>query len=148
MKGIDHLDARPGHRRRRLQARARQGHPDRRLRLDAERHVDRLRRARLRLRQACKAAKYIAAARAEGARSSSIGGPPVPSITNYTNCFVKAAKTHGLDVVGKQDNVKDTAATAQPIVADLLTKNPDRQAIWTLQRPERARRGRRRELGR
>ena len=54
-----------------------------------------------------------------------IGGPPVPSITNYTNCFVKAAKTDGLNVVGKQYNVKDTAATAQPIVQDLLTKYPD-----------------------
>ena len=30
----------------------------------------------------------------------------------------------------KAHNTKDTAATAQPIVADLLTKNPDVRAIW------------------
>src|SRR5205823_14835368 len=59
-----------------------------------------------------------------------IGGPPVPAITNYTNCFLKAAKTDGLSIVGKQYNVKDTAATAQPIVQDLLTKHPDVNAIW------------------
>ena len=64
-----------------------------------------------------------------------IGGPPVPAITNYTNCFVKAAKTAGLQVVGKQNNVKDTAATAQPIVQDLLTKNPDVNAIWCYNDP-------------
>ena len=64
-----------------------------------------------------------------------IGGPPVPSITNYTNCFVKAAKTAGLKIVGKQNNVKDTAATAQPIVQDLRTKHPDVNAIWCYNDP-------------
>jgi ribose transport system substrate-binding protein len=81
-----------------------------------------------------KAAKYIAALVPKG-KVLVIGGPPVPSITNYTNCFVKAAKSVGLTVAGKQDNVKDTAATAQPIVADLLTKNPDVNAIWTYNDP-------------
>ena len=38
-------------------------------------------------------------------------------------------------VVGKQNNVKDTAATAQPIVQDLLTKNPDVNAIWCYNDP-------------
>ena len=64
-----------------------------------------------------------------------IGGPPVPAITNYTNCFVSAAKAAGLNVVGKQYNTKDTAATAQPIVQDLLTKNPDVNAIWCYNDP-------------
>ena len=48
-QGPDHLDARRRRRGRRLQARARQGHPGHRLRLDLQRHLDRLRRARLSL---------------------------------------------------------------------------------------------------
>jgi ribose transport system substrate-binding protein len=81
-----------------------------------------------------KAATYIAARVPKG-KVLVIGGPPVPSITNYTNCFVKAAKKAGLQVVGKQNNVKDTAATAQPIVQDLLTKHPDVNAIWCYNDP-------------
>ena len=48
-EGDHHLDAGSGHGRRRVQARARREHPDRRLRVDLERHLDRLRRARVRL---------------------------------------------------------------------------------------------------
>jgi ribose transport system substrate-binding protein len=81
-----------------------------------------------------KAAVYIAK-RVPNGKVIVIGGPPVPSITNYTNCFVKAAKAAGLNIVGKQNNVKDTAATAQPIVQDLLTKNPDVNAIWCYNDP-------------
>ena len=81
-----------------------------------------------------KAAAYIAKRVPKG-KVLAIGGPPVPSITNYTNCFVKAAKAAGLQVVGKQNNVKDTAATAQPIVQDLLTKHPDVNAIWCYNDP-------------
>ena len=93
-----------------------------------------LRRARLRLRPGHKAAAYIAKRVPKG-KVLVIGGPPVPSITNYTNCFVKAAKKAGLQVVGKQNNVKDTAATAQPIVQDLMTKHPDVNAIWCYNDP-------------
>jgi ribose transport system substrate-binding protein len=82
-----------------------------------------------------KAADYIAKRVDKGAKVLAIGGPPVPSIVNYTNCFVKAAKAKGLVVADKQDNVKDTAATAQPIVQDMLTKNPDVAAIWAYNDP-------------
>ncbi len=81
-----------------------------------------------------KAAAYISKRVPKG-KVLVIGGPPVPSITNYTNCFVKAAKKAGLQVVGKQNNVKDTAATAQPIVQDLMTKHPDVNAIWCYNDP-------------
>jgi ribose transport system substrate-binding protein len=81
-----------------------------------------------------KAADYIAK-RIKGAKVLVIGGPPVPSIVNYTNCFQKAAKAKGLQVLERQDNVKDTAATAQPIVQDMLTKHPDTQAIWCYNDP-------------
>jgi ribose transport system substrate-binding protein len=70
------------------------------------------------------------ARRAPHAKVIVIGGPPVPSITLETQCFVKAAKAAGLKVVAKQDNLKDQAAAAQSIVQDLLTKHPDTQAIW------------------
>jgi ribose transport system substrate-binding protein len=80
------------------------------------------------------AADYIAK-RVPGGKVLVIGGPPVPAITNYTNCFVKGAAKDGLKVVGKQYNTKDTAATAQPIVQDLLTKNPDVNAIWCYNDP-------------
>jgi ribose transport system substrate-binding protein len=81
-----------------------------------------------------KAAAYIAKRVPKG-KVLVIGGPPVPSIVNYTNCFVKAAKAKGLVVGDKQDNVKDTAATAQPIVQDMLTKHPDTDAIWCYNDP-------------
>jgi ribose transport system substrate-binding protein len=82
-----------------------------------------------------KAAGYIAKRVPKGAKVLAIGGPPVPSIVNYTNCFVKSAKAAGLVVADKQDNVKDTAATAQPIVQDMLTKHPDAAAIWCYNDP-------------
>ena len=59
-----------------------------------------------------------------------IGGPPVPSIQAYERCFAENAETNGLTIVATAHNTHDTAATAQPIVADLLTKHHDVDAIW------------------
>jgi ribose transport system substrate-binding protein len=73
--------------------------------------------------------KYIRQAK-PGAKVLQIGGPPVPSIQAYERCFAANAKTNGLTIVGTAHNVKDTAATAQPIVADLLIKHRDVDAIW------------------
>ena len=81
-----------------------------------------------------KSAKYISS-RIPKAKVLVVGGPPVPSITNYTNCFIKAAKAQGLVVQEVQYNVNDTAATAQPIVQSMLTKYPDTQAIWCYNDP-------------
>ena len=81
-----------------------------------------------------KAATYISS-RIPKAKVLVVGGPPVPSITNYTNCFIKAAKAQGLTVEEVQKNVNDTAATAQPIVQSMLTKYPDTQAIWCYNDP-------------
>ena len=81
-----------------------------------------------------KAATYISS-RIPKAKVLVVGGPPVPSITNYTNCFIKAAKAQGLVVQEVQYNVNDTAATAQPIVQSMLTKYPDTQAIWCYNDP-------------
>jgi len=80
------------------------------------------------------AADYIAKRVPKG-KVLVIGGPPVPAITNYTNCFVSGAKADGLNIVGEQYNTNDTAATAQPIVQALLTKNPDVNAIWCYNDP-------------
>ena len=74
-------------------------------------------------------AKYIADHRPR-AKVLEIGGPPVPSIQAYERCFEDTAKEHGLTIVGTAHNTKDSAATAEPIVADLLTKHRDVDAIW------------------
>jgi ribose transport system substrate-binding protein len=76
-----------------------------------------------------KLTQYIAAER-PGAKVLEIGGPPVPSIQAYERCFAENAKKNGLAIVGSVHNTKDTAGTAQPIVADLLTKNREVDAIW------------------
>jgi ribose transport system substrate-binding protein len=73
--------------------------------------------------------KYIAEEKPD-AKVLEIGGPPVPSIQAYERCFAENARKNGLTIVGTAHNVKDAASTAQPIVADLLTKNPDVDAIW------------------
>jgi ribose transport system substrate-binding protein len=74
-------------------------------------------------------AQYIAEEK-PGAKVLEIGGPPVPSIQAYETCFAENAESSGLEIVATAHNTKDTAATAQPIVADLLTKHPDVDAIW------------------
>ena len=73
--------------------------------------------------------EYIAEEKPNG-KVLEIGGPPVPSIQAYERCFAENAKRNGLTIVGTAHNSRDTAATAQPIVADLLTKNDDVDAIW------------------
>ena len=74
-------------------------------------------------------ARYIAD-RKPGGEVLEVGGPPVPSIQAYEKCFAENAKKNGLTIAGEAHNTKDTAATAQPLVADLLTKTPDVDAIW------------------
>jgi ribose transport system substrate-binding protein len=74
-------------------------------------------------------ARYIADAK-PGAEVLEVGGPPVPSIQAYEKCFADNAKKRGLTIAGEAHNTKDTAATAEPLVADLLTKTPDVDAIW------------------
>jgi ribose transport system substrate-binding protein len=74
-------------------------------------------------------AHYIAQEK-PGAKVLEIGGPPVPSIQAYERCFADNAEKNGLTIVAEAHNTKDTAATAQPIVADLLTKHRDVDAIW------------------
>ena len=65
-----------------------------------------------------------------GAKVLEIGGPPVPSIQAYERCFAENAAKQHLTIVGRAHNTRDTAATAQPLVADLLTKHRDVDAIW------------------
>jgi ribose transport system substrate-binding protein len=75
------------------------------------------------------AAEYIAK-RVPGAKTLVIGGPPVGAITQYTKCFVEAAKKSGLDVIGEKKNTSDTAAGSQPVAAAMINENPDVQAMW------------------
>lgn len=74
-------------------------------------------------------AEYIAEA-APGAKVIIIEGPPAPAIIQETECFEKAAKAAGLDIVNKTANTGDTADAAQKLAENLLTKYGEVEAIW------------------
>jgi len=59
-----------------------------------------------------------------------IGGPPVPSITLTTNCFIKAAKAAGLKILKEQNDSTGTSQGGEQLAANLLTKYPTAQAVW------------------
>lgn len=64
------------------------------------------------------------------AKVLAIGGPPVPSITLSTNCFVKAAKQRGLTILELQKDATGSQAGGQKVAENLLLKHPDVQAMW------------------
>jgi ribose transport system substrate-binding protein len=74
-------------------------------------------------------AEFIAE-RIPGAKTIVMSGPPAPSIVEMTKCFTAAAKKVGLEIVESTANTNDTADAAQRLMADLLTKHPDVQAVW------------------
>jgi ribose transport system substrate-binding protein len=81
----------------------------------------------------CKVANEQAAYIAKlipGATVLAIGGPPVPSITLTTNCFVKAAKKSGLKLLELQKDPTGSQAGGQSVAESLLTKYSDAQAMW------------------
>jgi ribose transport system substrate-binding protein len=60
-----------------------------------------------------------------------IGGPPVASIQTEVSCFEQAAKADGITVEATANNTADAEGPAATIAADLLTKNPNPDAIWS-----------------
>lgn len=74
-------------------------------------------------------AAYIAKA-IPRAKVLAIGGPPVPSITLSTNCFLKAAKQRGLKILELQKDVTGSQAGGQKVAENMLLKHPDVQAMW------------------
>ncbi len=60
-----------------------------------------------------------------------MGGPPVPSIQQNTNCFEAAARSAGLDVVARVDNTKDSTANAVTLASDLMVRHPDADVFWS-----------------
>lgn len=77
------------------------------------------------------AARFIARQK-PGAKVLVMGGAPVPVLDFVAKCFISAAKKAGLTVLQRQDNVKDSTATALPIAVDMLTKNPSVDAWWVM----------------
>ena len=77
------------------------------------------------------AANFIASQKPH-AKVLVMGGAPVPVLDFVAKCFIAAAKKQGLTVLQRQDNVKDSTATAQPIAVDMLTKNPSVEAWWSM----------------
>lgn len=65
-----------------------------------------------------------------GAKVLVVGGPPVPSITMSTDCFLDAAKKEGLDVLETQKDPTGSQAGGQKVAETLLLKHPDVQAMW------------------
>jgi ribose transport system substrate-binding protein len=59
-----------------------------------------------------------------------IGGPPVPSITMSTDCFLDAAEGEGLEILEMQKEPTGTQAGGQKVAETLLLKHPDVQAMW------------------
>lgn len=74
-------------------------------------------------------AEFIARSR-PGGKVIVMGGPPAPSITANVRCFRAAAEAAGLKIVDQADNVRDAAAPAAQLAADLLTKHGDVDAFW------------------
>jgi ABC-type sugar transport system substrate-binding protein len=64
------------------------------------------------------------------AKVLAIGGPPVPSITLTTNCFLAAAKKAGLTVVAFQKAQQGSQSEGQSIGSSMLLKHADAQAVW------------------
>lgn len=66
-----------------------------------------------------------------------IGGVPAPSIITRVNAFKKAVETKypKLEIVEEQDNLKDVAAGAEPLVANMLTKYPELKGVYTYNDP-------------
>jgi ribose transport system substrate-binding protein len=75
-------------------------------------------------------AQFIAQ-RIPRAKIFAIGGPPVPSITLTTNCFLAAAKKAGLQVLAFQKSQQGAQTEGQQITQSLLLRHPDVQAIWS-----------------
>jgi ribose transport system substrate-binding protein len=54
----------------------------------------------------------------------------VSSIVEDTACFTADAKAAGLDVLATANNTGDTSDAGETVIAPLVTKYPDVQAIW------------------
>lgn len=66
-----------------------------------------------------------------------IGGVPAPSILTRVASFKSTVeeKYPQLDIVAEQDNLKDVAAGAEPLVASMLTKYPSLKGVYTYNDP-------------
>jgi ABC-type sugar transport system substrate-binding protein len=68
---------------------------------------------------------------APGGDVLSIGGPPVPSITLTTECWLAAAEAQGLNVLEHQDNLMGNEAGGQEIMQAYLLQYPEFDALWS-----------------
>jgi ribose transport system substrate-binding protein len=75
------------------------------------------------------AAKFIATLK-PGAKVLVMGPPPVPPLLFRAKCFETAAQQAGLNVLERQDETKDVAASAQAVAAPMITRHPDVEAWW------------------
>jgi ribose transport system substrate-binding protein len=78
---------------------------------------------------AADAAAYISA-RVPNARVIVVGGPPIPALAGRARHFTEAAARARLEIVAREDNLGDVEEPARPIVARLLDRHPEADAIW------------------
>ncbi|WP_165818204.1 sugar ABC transporter substrate-binding protein [Frankia canadensis] len=72
----------------------------------------------------------LIARKAPGGKVITIGLDGVPSIDANVKCFTDAAKAKGLQIVAHVSNTSDDSAGGQRLIADMLTRHPDVDAIW------------------
>ena len=68
---------------------------------------------------------------APGARVLSIGGPPVPSITLTTDCWLAAASAQGLEILDHQEDLTGGQAGGQEVMQAQLLQFPEFDAVWS-----------------
>jgi ribose transport system substrate-binding protein len=76
------------------------------------------------------AAKLVHKKYPNGARALVIGGPPIPAVTERIAGFTSQAKKYKIQILQKQDNLKDNVNDARKLADDLLTKHPDAQVVF------------------
>jgi ribose transport system substrate-binding protein len=76
------------------------------------------------------AAKLVGKAFPKGSKAIVIGGPPIPAVIDRVNGFTSLAKKYKIQILQKQDNLKDNVNDARKLADDLLTKHPDANVVF------------------
>jgi ribose transport system substrate-binding protein len=76
------------------------------------------------------AAKLVGTKYPSGSKALVIGGPPIPAVLERIAGFTSQAKKYKIQILQKQDNLKDNVNDARKLADDLLTKHPDAQVVF------------------
>ena len=76
------------------------------------------------------AAKLVGRKYPNGSKALVIGGPPIPAVLERIAGFTSQATKYKIQILQKQDNLKDNVNDARKLADDLLTKHPDAQVVF------------------